>query len=160
MFIIAGVINSIMGGFTFLLAITILLMKSIVRTIITTGNTAESLVEEMVKSDASYKYLESYTQEQIIDFVWGILTKMMLVAIVIAVVVIVFAVINFIFSKKCESLLNNNKKLCTCLVVFTWVLMTFNIASIFTTLGVYLKHNNVEKNTISGPTDGKGYSRY
>lgn len=135
-------------------------MKSVVRTLLTTGNACEVLVEEMVAGDESYKFLQSYTQEQVIDFVWGMVAKLMLVALVIALVVIVFAVLNFILSKKCEAALGKNKKLGTILVVFSWVLMTLNIANIFTTLGVYLKPRKKQENIISGPTDGRGRSRY
>lgn len=160
MFVIAGIINSIIGGIVFLLSFTILLMKSVVRTLLTTGNACEVLVEEIVAGDESYKFLQSYTQDQVIDYVWGMVAKFMVVVLLIAIVIIAFAIINFIFSKKCNGALGRNKKIGTTLVVFSWVLMTLNIANIFTTLGVYLKPRKKQENIISGPTDGRGRSRY
>ena len=160
MFVIAGVINSIIGGISLLLSILIFALKGVVETILTTGDTCQQLVDELIAGDSNYEYLSSYTQEQVVDFVWGLVTQMLLFVILIALVVIMFAVFNFIFSKKHNEFLKNKKTLGTVLVVFSWVFMAFNIANIFTTLGVYLRVKDNNQPTISAPTDGKGYSRY
>ena len=162
MFVIAGIINSLIGGITLLLSIIMLLLKSAVATILKTGDACQELVDELIDSDASYEFLNSYSIDQVVDFVWGMLSKVLIFAIAISMVLIMFAIFNFIFSKKCEQLLSRKKAMGTVLVVFSWLIMTFNIANVFTTLGVYLKGNSNDKNVtiITPPTDGRGYSRF
>lgn len=140
LFLVAGIFNAIIGGIGVFMGLLMLVFNGLINKMFdSTYEIVEQFVESLAKGDAEYEYLLSNSKSENIDFVMKAVTIVSVLFLIIGLIYIAFGVFNIIFAKNHIIITKNKKYLGTLLVVFSWLLMWFNLANILTTIAVYLK---------------------
>ena len=140
LFLISGVFNTILGGISAFIGLLILMCNSVLKeTFNTSYNMVESYIKALAEQDASYEYLLDVSKSEAIDFMMTLLIGVSIIFVLVGAVYITFGVLNLLLSKRDSTILKRKKHLGTVLVVFSWLIMWFNVFNILTTVAVYLK---------------------
>lgn len=145
LFLIAGILKIVVSSVILLFSILFLCLGQIFRTVLKTSySLVEQVVKELVATDAQYAYLESYTQDEAIEFVMKYVNIIAIMAILVGLVWLALGIINVLLYKRPQRL---TKKLGIVFVIFTWLLTFINISNILTTIAVFLreKRQKVDK---------------
>lgn len=140
LFLIAGILNSIIGGIATLLVLLIFMLSNFIREMFSTSyEIVEKYIEAIVAEDPSQKHLLSLSETEAIDYVLDSVYMLFGVILAIGLIVLVFGIINLLLSRRHNNIIVRKKYLGTVLVVLSWLLMPINIINILTTIAVYLK---------------------
>lgn len=143
LFLIAGVFNCILGGLGVLIGGFGFLFSGIIRnTFESSTELIEEYINSLVKADESLSYLKDYSTAEAIDYVIKLVLIVCAVLLVLGLIYVAFGVFNLIFSKNYAIIMSRKKYLGVLLVVFSWLLLWFNIANILTTVAICLKYKN------------------
>lgn len=146
LFLIAGLIDTIAGALIGLLSLIVLVAKNLIKQMFETSfDLVKEFIESMASADPKYEYLRSLSNTEAVNYIMDIVTGLALFAFVAALLFILFGVLNLVLVKKCDILISTKKSAGVLLIVFSWLLLTLNIANIFSTIAVVLCFKN--KNT-------------
>jgi len=144
LYLLAGIINCIIGGLCALFGLFIVLFRNvIVTTFEKSTEILENFAKEMASIDSKYQYLLDANDAEIVDLIMGVVTAVCLMALIYGLVWIALGVFNIILSKKHSIIFSNKKWLKMLLVVGSWVLCLFNVANVLTTIAVFIKEKTV-----------------
>ena len=131
LFLLAGIINTLIGGFCAFIGVIAVLFKGLMREMLETSyDIVQNYIKALAEQDASYEYLLNSSKSENIDFVMKTIMTVGVVFLIIGLVYITFGVLNLLLSKQHNNILNIKKYLGVLLIVFSWILMLFNVANI------------------------------
>lgn len=137
LYLIAGILKIAASSVVLLFGILFLLLGQLFRSVLKASySIVEQTIKELIATDASYSYLESYTQEQAIEFIMKYVNIMAIFAILIGLIWLAFGIINVLLFKRPQNL---TKKKGIWLLIGTWILTFINISNILTTIAIFLK---------------------
>ena len=139
LFLIAGLLKVLVGGFVFLLAAVIVLLRGILKTVL---NTDQSIVEEMVKgmteSSSKYAFLETYSHTQKVDYILGVTTRFGLFIGLVSAIWVLIAILLFIHCKRLDKD-NMRSKQSILFTIASWVVSPLAISTILVTIATLLR---------------------
>ena len=139
LYLLSGLLKVIVGGFVFLIAALIVLLKGLFRTVLNTDQTiVTQMIDGMAEASSDYAYLQAYTHTEKVDYVLGVTTRFGLVVALIAAIWIVLAVLLFIHCKRI-SRDDNKKNLSIIYTITSWVISPLAISTILTTIATCLR---------------------
>lgn len=149
LFILAGIIKSVVAGFCALIVLLIFALKTVLKEVfLKSYEIIENLVKEL-STDSEYAYLLDNTKEQNIDFVIDILDKFCLAVFIWVLIVVAIAVFNFLYAKKCKYASHIVDWKSITLVVVSWLCPITIVSSVLTTIAVfYKKKNNLHSDDV------------
>lgn len=143
LYICSGVFNCVIGGVGFLFGLLFLILTKIIRKFFeNSAETIEEFVTELAATNQDYEYLLSASKDEVLSFVMKIVAILSIVLIVLGLIWIAFGVLNCVLSKRHDLMLGRKLSHRILFVVASWLLLTFNIANITTTVAVFLKDKN------------------
>lgn len=146
LFLTAGILNTILGGFGAILGSLMGLCNSLIRQMFDSSfEIVESFIQDLASADADYEYLLTADRTETLDFVMKSVTIITIVFIVLGLLYVLFGIFNILLSKRFAYVLKSKKYLGILLVVASWLLLWFNIMNILTTIAVFLKPKKQEK---------------
>ena len=139
LFLIAGLLKVIVGGFAFLMAALIVLLRGLFRTILNTDQTiVNQMIDGMAEASSEYAYLQAYSHTEKVDYVLGVTTRFGLVVGLIAAIWIVVAILLFIHFKRINREDTRTKR-SIIYTVISWVISPLAISTILTTIATCLR---------------------
>lgn len=146
LFLIAGIINSVLGGLgVFIGGLGLLLSGAFESMLEQSYELVESYLEALASSEEEFACLAELSKAEAIEYVSKIVTIVCLVLLLLGLLYVTFGVLNLLLCKRDNNILTRKKYLGVLLVVFSWLLMWFNVANILTTVAVCLRPKNDPK---------------
>lgn len=145
LYILSGIIKTIVGGFTLLVCALIVLLRGLLKSSFDANpESVQEMISSLVESSEDYAYLSSYTHDEAVKFILDTATIFGVVMGILAIIWIVIAIFQFVNSKKIDKF-EYRKKQFIILTVASWVVSPLFISTILTTVGTCLrKKRNAE----------------
>ena len=155
LFLIAGIFNCVIGALGLLVGGIMLVLQKIIRLVFdSTSGMTDEFVKDLAEVDSEYSYLLSASKDEVLDFIMHIVTIMGLVIFVIGIIWAVFGVINILLTSITRyNKFESKKWYKVTFLIFSWVLLMFNVANILTTVAVCLKDKDKVENTLYSAKD-------
>lgn len=145
--IIAGIVNTAVGGIITFFGLLMVLFKRVLRTMLEESyEIVQNYINAMVAEDESYAYLQDYSKTEAINYVMGVINIVCLIFILFGIINLVFGIFNLLLSKRDSVVLKSKKYMGVLLIVFSWLLMPLNAFNILTTIAICIKLKE-DKNT-------------
>ena len=151
LYLLAGILKSIVGALGVLFGVIILLIGKLARQVFeASGEMLEEMFNELASIDEKYQYLVDAEVSVQLDFVMKICNIFAIIILMMGLIYITLSVINFIFAKK-TGLISGEKKKSIWLCICSWVFSFLNISTILTTIAAALgkKKDKSSKNDVS-----------
>jgi hypothetical protein len=140
LYTLSGVFNCVIGGLGCFLGLMFFAISKLVKNMFAeTSGLLDGFVAELAKTSSDYEYLLDASKDEMIAFVMKIVYILSAVLIVLGLIWIAFGVFNCLLSTRHELVFGKRRALKIIFVVASWLLLTFNIANITTTIAVFLK---------------------
>jgi hypothetical protein len=145
LYITAGVFNCIVGGLSVLLALLMVLLRGIIRTMFeSSSEMIENMVTSLTEADSDYSYLKDLSDSEVVDFIMKIVGILSIAFLLIGALWITFGVFNILLNSRHYTLFSQKPKLKIWFVVGCWLFMGLNVANILTTIAVFKKDKDAE----------------
>lgn len=139
LYIIAGVIKVAVAGFAFVVSALLIFMRGLFETALKSDpSIVNEMVDNLINGSSEYAFLTSYSLEERIEYILGIVSKFGWIVLIISIVWITVAVFLFILSKRITSSDYSNR-LAIILTIVSWVTSPLTISTILTTIACALK---------------------
>ncbi len=139
LYIISGIIKTIVGGFSFLVCALMVLLRGVLKASFDANpESVQEMISSLIESSESYEYLSSYTHDEAVQFILNTATIFGVVMGIVAIIWIVIAIFQFINSKKIDKY-EFRKKHFIILTVISWIVSPLFISTILTTIATCLK---------------------
>lgn len=140
LYILSGVFNCIIGGLGCFFGLMFLIISKLIKNMFSeSGEIVDGFITELAATSKEYEYLLDLSRDEMIAFMMKVVYIMSAVLIILGLVWIAFGVFNCLLSSRHQLVFGNRKALKVIFVVASWLLLTFNIANITTTVAVFLK---------------------
>ena len=145
LYILSGVFNCVVGGLGCFLGFMFFAISKLIKNMFSeTMGTVEGFITELAATSKDYEYLLELSEEEMVGFVMKVVYIMSAVLIILGLIWITFGVFNCLLSSRHQLVFGKRPVLKVIFVVASWLLLTFNIANITTTVAVFLKNKNGE----------------
>lgn len=143
LYILSGVFNCVVGGLGCFLGLMFFAISKLIKNMFTeTSSIVDGFITELAASSKDYEYLLELSREEMVGFMMKVVYIMSAILIVLGLIWIAFGVFNCLLSSRHQLVFGKRPILRIVFVVASWLLLTFNIANITTTVAVFLKDKN------------------
>ena len=143
LYICSGVFNCVIGGLGCLLGLLFLALTKVIKNMFSdSADLLNEFAKELAAISTDYEYLLDVSKDEIVSFIMRIVLIMSFVLIVLGLIWITFGVFNCLLSSRHVLVFGKRPVLKILFVVASWLLLTFNIANITTTIAACLKNKN------------------
>jgi hypothetical protein len=146
LYICSGVFNCVVGGVGCFFGLMFLALSKLARKMF--SESAELINDIITSVDVlgeEYLYLKEASKDEILDFIMNLVYIVSVVLIVLGLIWIAFGVFNCLLSKRHYRVFGKRRGLKILFIVASWLLLTFNVANITTTIAVFKKDKDVEE---------------
>lgn len=145
LYILSGVFNCVIGGLGCFFGLMFFAISKLIKNMFKeSGEIVDGFITELAASSKEYEYLLDMSREEMIGFMMKVVYILSAVLIVLGLVWIAFGVFNCLLARRHQLVFGKRPVLGIIFVVASWLLLTFNIANITTTVAVFLKDKNDE----------------
>lgn len=149
LYIIAGIIKVAIAGFAFLVSVLIVFMRGVFASALKADpSIVNEMVDNLINGSSEYAFLSTYSLEERIEYILGIVSKFGWIVLIISIVWIAVAVFLFILSKRITSSDYGNK-LAIILTIVSWIVSPLTISTILTTIACALKKRKAKIENIN-----------
>ena len=143
LYICSGVFNCVIGGLGCLLGLLFFVLTKVIKNMFSEStDLIDEFVKELAATSSEYEYLLDASKEDIVSFIMKIVFIISAVLIVLGLIWITFGVFNCLLSTRHGLVFGKRPVLKALFIVASWLLLTFNIANITTTIAACLKNKN------------------
>ena len=143
LYICSGVFNCVIGGLGCLLGLLFFVLTKVVKNMFSEStDLIDEFVKELAATSSEYEYLLDASKEDIVSFIMKIVFIISAVLIVLGLIWITFGVFNCLLSTRHGLVFGKRPVLKALFIIASWLLLTFNIANITTTIAACLKNKN------------------
>lgn len=143
LYICSGVFNCVVGGIGCLLGLLFFALTKVIKNMFSNStDLIEEFVKELAATSTDYEYLLDASKDEIVSFIMRIVLIISIVLIVLGLVWITFGVFNCLLSGRHVRVFGKRPVLKVLFIIASWLLLTFNIANITTTIATFLKDKN------------------
>lgn len=143
LYICSGVFNCVIGGLGCLLGLLFFVLTKVIKNMFSEStDLIDGFVKELATTSSEYEYLLDASKEDIVSFIMKIVFIISAVLIVLGLIWITFGVFNCLLSTRHVLVFGKRPVLKALFIVASWLLLTFNIANITTTIAACLKNKN------------------
>lgn len=143
LYICSGVFNCVIGGLGCLLGLLFFVLTKVIKNMFSESTELiDEFVKELAATSSEYEYLLDASKEDIVSFIMKIVFIISAVLIVLGLIWITFGVFNCLLSTRHGLVFGKRPVLKALFIVASWLLLTFNIANITTTIAACLKNKN------------------
>ena len=143
LYVCSGVFNCAIGGIGCLLGLLFLVLNKYAKQMFSgSAEFIDAFVKEMATANTKYEYLLDATKDEVVSFIMRIVLILSIVFMVLGLIWIAFGVFNCLLYRRHDLVFGRRPVLKVLFVVASWLLLTFNIANITTTIAVFLKDKN------------------
>ncbi len=147
LYILSGVFNCVVGGLGCFFGLMFFVISKLIKNMFSeSSELVDGFITELVATDKEYEYLLELSREEMVAFMMKIVYILGAVLIVLGLIWIAFGVFNCLLSNRHQLVFGKRPALKIVFVVASWLLLTFNIANITTTIAAFLKVQKGENN--------------
>lgn len=140
----SGVFNCVVGGIGCFLGFMFFVLSKVIRNMFSeSSQLLENLVEELSSISTEYEYLKDATNNEVVDYVMRIVYMVGAVFLILGLIWIAFGVFNCMLSSRHYLFFGKRPVLKVVFIIASWILLTFNIANITTTIAVFKKDKDI-----------------
>ena len=140
LYVLSGVFNCVIGGLGCFLGLMFFAISKLIKNMFTESSSlVDGFITELASTNAEYEYLLDASRDEMVAFMMKVVYILGAVLIVLGLIWIAFGVFNCLLSTRHQLVFGRRPVLRFVFVIASWLLLTFNIANITTTVAVFLK---------------------
>ena len=143
LYICSGVFNCIIGGMGCLFGLLFFVLTKVIKNMFSgSSEFIDDFVKELAALNSDYEYLLEASKDDVVSFIMKIVFIISAVLIVLGLIWITFGVFNCLLARRHHIVFGKRPALKVIFIIASWLLLTFNVANITTTIAACLKDKN------------------